>query len=125
MGIHFFFNARLRTDKVERRTGGGLLLSKDQIIGATLFLVCLLIGVLYVVTLFYPEWLSLLGIQAPQANTQFWTIAIPVLVAFIAIIGIGAWIGWTMATTPPPKPIVETRSINETEEKESKETAQT
>jgi len=31
----------------------------------------------------------------------------PVLAAFIAVLGIGAWIGWTMATTPPPKPIEE------------------
>jgi len=33
--------------------------------------------------------------------------------------GIGAWIGWTMATTPPPKPIEEI----EQEEKIEKETA--
>jgi predicted DNA-binding transcriptional regulator len=38
-----------------------------------------------------------------------------VFLAFIAILGIGAWIGWTMATTPPPKPIEEITS--ETEEK--------
>jgi len=25
--------------------------------------------------------------------------------AFIAILAIGGWIGYTMATTPPPKPI--------------------
>jgi hypothetical protein len=30
-----------------------------------------------------------------------------VLIALVAILGIGAWIGWTMATTPPPKPIEE------------------
>jgi len=29
------------------------------------------------------------------------------LVASLAILAIGAWIGWTMATTPPPKPIQE------------------
>ena len=28
-------------------------------------------------------------------------------VAIFAILGIGGWIGWTMATTPPPKPIEE------------------
>jgi predicted DNA-binding transcriptional regulator len=31
--------------------------------------------------------------------------------------GIGAWIGWTMATTPPPKPIEEITSEMEKEEK--------
>jgi predicted DNA-binding transcriptional regulator len=57
------------------------------------------------VTLFYPQWLNVFGVQVTQANVQFWIIAVPVFVAFLAVIGIGAWIGWTMATTPPPKPI--------------------
>jgi len=26
---------------------------------------------------------------------------------FIVILAIGVWIGWTMTTTPPPKPIEE------------------
>jgi hypothetical protein len=37
-----------------------------------------------------------------------------VFVAFIAILAIGAWIGWTMATTPPPKPIEDITSEMET-----------
>jgi predicted DNA-binding transcriptional regulator len=78
-------------------------------------LVCVLIGVFYVVTLFYPQWLNTFGMQVTEANVQFWTIAIPVLVAFIGILGIGSWIGWTMATTPPPKPIEELQT--ETEQK--------
>jgi len=52
---------------------------------------------------------------------QFWLIAVPVSIAFIAVMGIGAWIGWTMATTPPPKPIEEiTSEIEEKTEKENK-----
>ena len=47
----------------------------------------------------------------------FTLVAIPVFIAFIAILGIGAWIGWTMATTPPPKPIEEITSEMETEQK--------
>ena len=44
-------------------------------------------------------------------------IAVPVFVAFVAIMFIGAWIGWTMATTPPPKPIEEiTTEIEEKKE---------
>jgi predicted DNA-binding transcriptional regulator len=37
--------------------------------------------------------------------------------------GIGAWIGWTMATTPPPKPIEEITSEieKETEKPEEKQ----
>ena len=28
-----------------------------------------------------------------------------VSVGFVAILGVGAWIGYTMATTPPPSPL--------------------
>lgn len=68
---------------------------------------CVVVGIFYVVTLFYPQWLNVFGTQVTQSNAQFWVIAVPVLVAFVAILGIGGWIGWTMATTPPPKPIEE------------------
>jgi predicted negative regulator of RcsB-dependent stress response len=77
-----------------------------------------------VVTLFYPQWLGVFGLSTDVdslANIRFWIIAVPVLVAFIAIMGIGAWIGWTMATTPPPKPIEEITSEMETEEKKTED----
>jgi len=90
-------------------------LSKDQAIGVVIFLVCFVIAIFYVATLFFPEWLGLLGLTTSEIDVRFWTIAVPVFIAFIAIMGIGAWIGWTMATTPPPKPIEEITS--ETEEK--------
>jgi predicted DNA-binding transcriptional regulator len=61
--------------------------------------------------------------QVTESNVQFWIIAIPVLVAFIAILGIGGWIGWTMATTPPPKPIEDISNEIEKKETESKEPA--
>jgi predicted DNA-binding transcriptional regulator len=61
--------------------------------------------------------------QVTESNVQFWIIAIPVLVVFIAILGIGAWIGWTMATTPPPKPIEDITREIENKETESKEPA--
>jgi len=80
-------------------------MGKDQAIGAAILLVCVLVAVFYIVTLFYPSWLSVLGLTVVAANVQFWVIAVPVFVAFVAIMFIGAWIGWTMATTPAPKPI--------------------
>ena len=98
-------------------------MSKDQTIGAAILVVCILIGIFYVTTLFYPQWLNTFGMQVTESNVQFWIIAIPVLVAFIAILGIGAWIGWTMATTPPPKPIEDITSEIENKETESKEPA--
>jgi len=83
------------------------MVSKDQAIGGAILLVCVLVAVFYIVTLFYPEWLVTIGLLGSTANVQFWVIAVPVFIAFVAIMFIGAWIGWTMATTPPPKPIEE------------------
>jgi NADH:ubiquinone oxidoreductase subunit 6 (subunit J) len=83
-------------------------MSKDQTIGALILILCVIVIVGYVTALFlYPvfiqPWLNL----GANADVQFWLIAIPVLIAFVAVLAIGAWIGWTMATTPPPKPIEE------------------
>jgi len=98
------------------------MVSKDQSIGGAIFLICLIIAIFYVITLFYPKWIVDLGWAKEPGHVQFWLIAIPVFIAFIAIMGIGAWIGWTMATTPPPKPIEEiTSEIEEEEKKEAKE----
>jgi predicted DNA-binding transcriptional regulator len=103
--------------------GGEPSLSRDQAVGGAILLVCALIGIFYVVTLFYPQWLNAFGMQVTQSNVQFWIIATPVLVAFVAILGIGGWIGWTMATTPPPKPIEDIPTPEETKEAENKEPA--
>jgi len=98
------------------------MVSKDQAIGGVIFIVCLLVAIFYVVTLFYPTWLnSIPGVSVAAGDVQFWIIAVPVFIAFVAIMGIGAWIGWTMATTPPPKPIEEITSEIETEEKKVSE----
>lgn len=94
------------------------MVSKDQAIGAVICLVCVLVAVFYVVSLFVPDWLSYLGIDFEFS--QFWLVAIPVLIAFIAILAIGAWIGWTMATTPPPKPIEEITTEMEEKKDEPK-----
>jgi H+/Cl- antiporter ClcA len=99
-------------------------MSKDQTIGALILIVCAIVIVGYVTALFlYPlciqPWLNL----GANANVQFWLIATPVLIGFIAILAIGAWIGYTMATTPPPKPIEEITAENETQE--SKDTNST
>jgi len=83
------------------------MVSKDQGIGGAILLVCVVVAIGYLVTLFYPKWLVDIGLLSNTNNVQFWVIAVPVFIAFVAILFIGAWIGWTMATTPPPKPIEE------------------
>lgn len=91
--------------------------SKDQAIGWLIFAACVIVIILYLVGLLWYG--NPLGYGSASAwPLSFTLIAIPVLLAFVLILGIGAWIGWTMATTPPPKPIEEL----ETEEKKEAET---
>jgi predicted DNA-binding transcriptional regulator len=99
------------------------MVSKDQTIGGLIFLVCAVVIIGYLATLIYPDWLMILGIGVPTFTytIQFLLIAIPVVIAFIAVLCIGAWIGWTMATTPPPKPIEEIEAEEKEEEKKEKE----
>ncbi|MEM3665954.1 MAG: hypothetical protein QW222_02590 [Candidatus Bathyarchaeia archaeon] len=91
------------------------MVSKDQAIGGLIFAVCVIVGILYTIGLFY------FGKPFDGGwGVAFWLIAIPVFLAFIVIMGIGAWIGWTMATTPPPKPIEEITSEIEGKKEEEK-----
>ena len=69
--------------------------SKDQAIGGLICIICVAIAGSYTVALFWP------ALEA----IRLWLVAIPVFIAFIAVLAIGAWIGWTMASTPPPTPI--------------------
>jgi len=95
------------------------MVSKDQAIGGVIFLVCAIVIIGYLAAMIYPKWLmDLTGIS--EFDIRFWLIAVPVIIAFIAVLCIGAWIGWTMATTPPPKPIEEIEA--EEKEEEKKET---
>ena len=93
-------------------------MSKDQSIGAAIVAVCVVIAVAFVALLFLydPYIISFLNIGA-AADVRYWLIAIPVAIAFVAILAIGAWIGFTMATTPPPKPIEEIAAETQTETK--------
>jgi hypothetical protein len=102
-------------------------MSKDQVIGGAIFIVCLLVAIGYIITLFLTEQvvdvLGNVGLTTTVDAVKFWIIALPVFIAFVAVLFIGAWIGWTMATTPPPKPIEEITT--EIEEKKVEEPAET
>lgn len=92
-------------------------MSKDQAIGGIILVVCVLVAVVYTVALFAPSWVSgLFNMNIADDAFRLWVVAIPVFIAFVAIMFIGAWIGWTMATTPPPKPIEEITAEMETAE---------
>ena len=73
------------------------MVNKDQGIGWLIFIICAVTTISYIVALFIPALESI----------RIWLIATPVLIVFVAILAIGAWIGWTIATTPPPRPIEE------------------
>jgi len=83
-------------------------LSKDQAIGALIFILCILLSAGYLIAVLAPELASTItgGALTPE-TIRFWAVAAVALVAFLAVMSIGAWIGWTMATTPPPKPLEE------------------
>jgi hypothetical protein len=90
--------------------------SKDQTIGGLIFVVCVVIIIGYIVSLFAPRFVvDLVGFGSVD-SLRYWLVAVPVLIALVAVLGIGAWIGWTMATTPPPKPIEEIEAEEKKEE---------
>jgi predicted DNA-binding transcriptional regulator len=84
--------------------------SKDQGIGGAILAVCVIVVVGYLVLVVDP---GLFSLNATDARLD--SVLVLVTAAFITILGIGAWIGYTMATTPPPKPIEEIAA--ETEDK--------
>jgi len=86
-------------------------LSKDQAIGLILLIVGALGILVYGWLVFLTEW-SMVVLEL----TGF--------VAVAAVLAIVSWIGYTMATTPPPKPIEDIESELKEEEKTS-ETAAT
>jgi predicted DNA-binding transcriptional regulator len=103
-------------------------LSKDQAIGGAILAVCVIIAIAYAVLVIFPADVSRLLGMTVDANTgttvRLYAVLVPVFIAFIAILLIGAWIGWTMATTPPPKPIEEiTTEMEEKKEETPTETA--
>jgi predicted DNA-binding transcriptional regulator len=71
-----------------------MVMSKDQVIGVLLLLACLLGIAVYGWLLFLTSW-------------SFLLLQLTGFVAVAGVLGILAWIGYTLATTPPPKPIEE------------------
>jgi predicted DNA-binding transcriptional regulator len=103
------------------------MVSKDQAIGGAILAVCLIVAIGYAVLVIFPAQVyGLVGTVTDNTGNaiRLYAVLIPVLIAFLAILFIGAWIGWTMATTPPPKPIEEiTTEIEEKKEEAKVETA--
>jgi hypothetical protein len=96
-------------------------MSKDQTLGAVIVTACFIVAVVYVGFLFFYEpYLSPFVNLGSGVDVRFWLVAAPVAIAFVAILAVGSWIGYTMATTPSPKPIEEIASVTEAEKQQNK-----
>lgn len=91
---------------------------KDKLAGYSIFLLSLsILGAWGTFTIWgIVEW----GNTNSFINEQITIIllAAPILLAMIVVLSIAAWIGWTMARTPPPAPIdlEDFESIEDSEE---------
>ncbi len=90
----------------------------DKSIGYGIMLVTIIIMVFYFVWSFAP-WLG--GAFAWLAPYYDWAYKLPILGAVYLMLFIVLWIGYTMATTPPPIPLENPLDLEETEEEEKKE----
>jgi len=83
-------------------------LNRDQLLGGLLLAVSIIVIIVYGWVLFFTQW-SILLMQ------------ITAFIAVAAVLGILAWIGYTLATTPPPKPIEEVEKEIEEELEKAEE----
>jgi predicted DNA-binding transcriptional regulator len=82
--------------------------SRDQVIGFLILLVSAAVILAYIYLIFLTDFYLLL-------------LKITVAVAVAGVFGVLGWIGYTLATTPPPKPIEEIEKEIEEELKKIEE----
>ncbi|MHA1186089.1 MAG: hypothetical protein ACTSXA_03245 [Candidatus Heimdallarchaeota archaeon] len=87
---------------------------KDKIAGISIFLISLLtLGAWGFFTIYgLVDWDG----SFISAQVTVILLAAPVILAMLVVLSIAAWIGWTMARTPPPAPI-DLEDFESTEEK--------
>ncbi|MCS7385836.1 MAG: transcriptional regulator [archaeon GB-1867-005] len=86
-------------------------MQKDAIIGAGLLAGSIIGIIIYIWLLFFPTWPGL----------DLIVMKLTALIAVGGVLTIIAWIGYTLATTPPPKPIEEIEKEIEEELKKLEE----
>ncbi|HIP65570.1 MAG TPA: transcriptional regulator [Pyrodictium sp.] len=74
----------------------------DKIIGILLLIVSIIVIIIYGWLVFFPPQISIMG-----TTIDIFVLKLTGFIAILALFGILAWIGYTLATTPPPKPIEE------------------
>lgn len=95
-------------------------MTKDQGIGALLMTVSIVVMILYTWLVFFPHYPS--GLL--PSGIDIVVLKLTGAVAVVALFAILAWIGYTLATTPPPKPIEEIEKELEKEVEKKTEEAQ-
>jgi predicted DNA-binding transcriptional regulator len=90
-------------------------MNKDAVIGVGILAASIIVIAVYLWLIFLP----------PLAGVDLLLLKLTGSVAVAAVFGILAWIGYTLATTPPPKPIdeIEKEIEKETEQEKSGEEA--
>ncbi len=77
-------------------------MQRDQLIGAGLLVGSIIVALVYLWLIFLPPAVTVLGMPI-----DLFVLKLTGAVAVCGVAGIVAWIGYTLATTPPPKPIEE------------------
>jgi hypothetical protein len=88
---------------------------RDKTLGTLIFTLSVLAMIGYFCWLFLvPEDIVILGKPLSE-----WALIVPIIIIVYAFLLIVAWIGWAMASTPPPLPL--TNKTSEKEEENEKE----
>jgi len=90
----------------------------SRALGVGILLAGIIVIVFYTLWLFMPGIFPELSIALPEIN--IWALVIPVYLAMLVVCAIVIWIGYTIATTPPPEPISE-EELKKLEEELEKE----
>jgi hypothetical protein len=86
-------------------------LVNDKSLGSLIFTLSLLAMIGYFCWLFLlPEDIIILGKPLSE-----WALIVPIIIIVYAFLFIVAWIGWAMASTPPPLPLTKKTWEEETE----------
>ncbi len=90
---------------------------KNKTLGILIFTLSLLAMIGYFCWLFLaPEDIVILGKPLSE-----WALIVPVIIIVYAFLFIVAWIGWAMASTPPPLPLTKKPSKEEEETEKEEE----
>ncbi|MEM2523032.1 MAG: transcriptional regulator [Candidatus Bathyarchaeia archaeon] len=90
-------------------------MSRDQVLGSGLLVISIIIIIAYIWLVFFP----------PMLGADIFILKLTGTIAVAGVFAILGWIGYTLATTPPPKPIEEIEKEIEKELEKTQEQEKT